>query len=89
MRFRLGRSLRLIIGLAFLVFMVPFLMSKLDSSNNRSTTEDKEVDYPDVRIQKQIRFLLTLFIDHFFGIYRSREKPEIFQLNRKVVVYNQ
>ncbi len=65
MRFRLGRALRLIIGLAFLVFMVPFLMSKLDSSNNRSTTDDKEVDYPDVRIKNKFVFFLTLFIDHF------------------------
>jgi hypothetical protein len=60
MRYRIGRALRLIIGLAFLVFMVPFLMSKLDSSNNRSTTGDKEVDYPDVRIKKN-SFSLIIF----------------------------
>ncbi|CAF1392166.1 unnamed protein product [Adineta steineri] len=35
MRFRIGYILRLLIALVFLVFMVPLLMSKLDSSNKQ------------------------------------------------------
>ena len=36
MRWRLSHALRLVIALAFLVFMVPFLMSKLDSNGGQS-----------------------------------------------------
>ncbi|CAF3349809.1 unnamed protein product [Rotaria sp. Silwood1] len=47
MRYRLGRILRFIIGLGLLIFIVPFLMSKLDSSTKRSIVEDNKVDYSD------------------------------------------
>ncbi len=49
MRYRFGHILRLIIGLAFFVFLIPFLMSKLDSGSSRSTAEEPEVDYSDAK----------------------------------------
>jgi hypothetical protein len=59
MRYRLGRIVRLIIGLALLVLLIPFLMSKLDSGTSRSTADGNGVDYPDVR-KKCIFFSLLI-----------------------------
>ncbi|CAF0754632.1 unnamed protein product [Rotaria sordida] len=47
MRYRFGRTFLYIIGLAFLIFIIPFLMSKLDSGTSRSTDEENKVDYSD------------------------------------------
>ena len=44
MRYRVGRIVRLVAALACLVFIVPFLMSKLDSGNTRSTVEETRDD---------------------------------------------
>jgi hypothetical protein len=40
MRIRLGRTLRLVIGLALLIFMIPLLMFKLESANNQSYSQN-------------------------------------------------
>ncbi|CAM4887854.1 unnamed protein product [Rotaria socialis] len=44
MRYRVGRIVRLVIGLACLVVIVPFLLSKLDSGNTISIVEDTRDD---------------------------------------------
>ncbi len=59
MRYRLGRTIRFLIALAFLVFLIPFLTSKLDSGTNLSTVEDNKVDNFDVRKQLSFFSLLT------------------------------
>jgi hypothetical protein len=69
MRYRIGRTVRLVIGLAFLVLLIPLLMSKLDSGTSRSTGEDNEVGYTDVRKNS----LFFLFINLFFGIFRAEK----------------
>lgn len=54
MRYRIGRTLRVIIGLAFFVLLIPFLMSKLDSGTSRSASNDNDFDYSDVRKKKVV-----------------------------------
>jgi hypothetical protein len=63
MRIRVGRTLRLVIALAFLVLMIPFLMFKLESANNESMSENIKLGYLEVNI-KFFFFIqsLTLFI---------------------------
>lgn len=51
MRYRLGRTIRFFIALALLVFLVPFLMTKLDSSTSRSFETEPRMDNHDVRIK--------------------------------------
>ena len=48
MRYRIGRTVRLVIALACLVLMIPFLMSKLDSGSARTLSADNDFDYSDV-----------------------------------------
>jgi len=60
MRFRLGRTLRFIIVLVSLILLIPFLMSKLNSTTNQSTAEDNEVDYFNVK-NKMFFFLFVNF----------------------------
>ncbi len=51
MRIRVGRTLRLVIALAFLVLMIPFLMFKLESANNESMSENIKLGYLEVNIK--------------------------------------
>jgi hypothetical protein len=51
MRIRLGRTLRLVIALAFLILMIPFFMFKLESANRDSISENIKLDYPEVNIK--------------------------------------
>jgi hypothetical protein len=74
MRYRLGRILRLVIGLTLLVFMVPFLMSKLDSGNNRSSVGDETVDHSDVQTQSKNRSLEPIMSDTL-GNYEPKDLP--------------
>lgn len=53
MRYRLGRAVRLVIALAFLVFMVPFLMSKLDSGSSPPVASDRGDDFARVRLRRK------------------------------------
>lgn len=62
MRIRVGRSLRLVIALAFLVLMIPFLMFKLESINNERVSDDVKINDEEVKVKKDIH----LFINHFF-----------------------
>ena len=57
MRYRLGHTLRLTVGLLFLVLTIPFLMFKLDPGNHQSTAEESIIDYSDVKI----RFSFTIY----------------------------
>lgn len=51
MRYRIGRTVRFLIGLALLVLSVPFLMSKLDSNNQQIIVDEPKVnDFGDVSI---------------------------------------
>jgi hypothetical protein len=62
MRIRVGRTLRLVIALAFLVLMIPFLMFKLESVNNEPMSENFKLDdYPEVNI-KIFFFIQTLIV---------------------------
>ncbi len=54
MRIRLGRSLRLVIALAFLILMIPFLMFKLESSTNELISENVKGIQPEVNIENMI-----------------------------------
>jgi hypothetical protein len=66
MRVRLGRTVRLVIALAFLILMIPFLMFKLESANKQSIPEHNEVDYPEVNIG-------YLFFDCiFYSLFRRK-----------------
>jgi len=64
MRYRIGRTVRLVIGLAFPVLLIPLLMSKLDSGTSRSTAESDEVDYTDVRKKSLLFFSLIFFLEY-------------------------
>lgn len=46
MRFRLGSTLRLVIALACLVLMIPFLLSKLDSTASQSSRDSNDAGEP-------------------------------------------
>jgi len=62
MRIRIGRTLRLVIALAFLVLMIPFLMFKLESVNNEPMSENIKLDdYPEVNI-KIFFFIQSLIV---------------------------
>jgi hypothetical protein len=60
MRVQLGRTVRLVIALAFLILMIAFLMFKLESANKQSIPDRNEVDYPEVNIGNL--FLISSFI---------------------------
>jgi hypothetical protein len=80
MPFRVGRILRLFVGLACLVLMVPFLMSKLDSASRRSNASHANIDYPDVshRICSSVsHWYLNIIVD------TSSSKQKRLQYNRK------
>lgn len=51
MRIRVGRTLGLLIALAFLILVIPLLMFKLESVDNQSISNRNEIDYPDVNIK--------------------------------------
>lgn len=51
MRIRFGRTLRLVVALAFLILMIPFFMFKLESVNRESMSENMKLDYPEVNIK--------------------------------------
>lgn len=48
MRLRLGRTLRLVFALGFLVLIIPFLMYKLESDSKKAVVEPMGIDYPEV-----------------------------------------
>ncbi len=62
MRIRLGRTLRLVIALAFLILMIPFLLFKLESSTNEPISENAKLDLREVRVE-------IFFFIHFFYLY--------------------
>lgn len=49
MRYRVGKILRLVIVLGCLILIIPYLMSKLDSSTGGSNSRDSEFEYADGR----------------------------------------
>ena len=62
MRVRLGRTVRLVIALAFLVLMIPLLMFKLESVNDHSISNHNGIDYPDVNVNIFVFLFNILFI---------------------------
>ena len=75
MRYRVGRILRLFVVLAVLVFMVPFLMSKLDSGNSRSTIGDEPVaDHSNLQNLSKDRVLQPIMSDTL-GNYEPKDLP--------------
>ena len=64
MRIRIGRTLRLVLALGFLVLMIPFLMFKLESPTDQSISENIQVEEPIVciRIVSFSRSILIFFI---------------------------
>lgn len=52
MRIRVGRTLRLVLALALLVLMIPFLMFKLESSTASQLSENIEIEQPEVRARR-------------------------------------
>lgn len=92
MRIRLGRSLRLVIALAFLILMIPFLMFKLESSTNESISENVKVIQPEVNIENMISHLLIDLCSMLFRMKRGMMLLKIFEnlwIERKMLVYNQ
>jgi hypothetical protein len=62
MKLRLGRTLRFVIALAFLILMIPFLMSKLESANNQSIPKNVEIDQQEVNMNIFFfKFFIYLF----------------------------
>lgn len=75
MRYRVGRILRLVVVLALLVFMVPFLMSKLDSGNSRSSIgDDPVVDHSNSQTLSKDRGLQPIMSDTL-GNYEPKDLP--------------
>jgi len=64
-----GRTLRLVIALAFLVLMIPFLMFKLESANNESMSENIKLDYSEVNIKC---FFFNSIFDLVYILYRIK-----------------
>jgi hypothetical protein len=62
MKLRLGRTLRFVIALAFLILMIPFLMSKLESANNQPIPKNVEIDQQEVNMNIFFfKFFIYLF----------------------------
>jgi hypothetical protein len=78
MRFRLGRTVRLVIALVCLVLMIPFLMSKLDSTVSRSSS-DSNNDVNDFNgvstawLFKDVHWLLKFFRNEAATMLDRRE----------------
>jgi hypothetical protein len=92
MRIRLGRTLRLVIALAFLVLMIPFLMFKLESSTNESVSENMKFVDPEVNIENMASYSLIDLCSMLFRIERKTLLLKTFEnlwIDYKMSVYNQ
>lgn len=63
MRYRLTRTIRFLISLVLLVLLVPFLMTKLDSSTRRSMATEPRIDDSNVKMNLSLFFIVeSLFL---------------------------
>ncbi|CAF1550902.1 unnamed protein product [Rotaria sp. Silwood1] len=88
MRVRLGRTFRLIIALAFLILIIPFLMFKLESANNQPSPEHIGIDYPEDKkidnihekirkpLARSINISLEPIMSNSLGNYEPKDLPE-------------
>lgn len=86
MRYRLGRTIRFFIALALLVFLVPFLMTKLDSSTRHSLATEPRMDRHDVRINLVVLHWYSSM--NLFRIKEIIEKLYLLDINRTIIIYN-
>jgi hypothetical protein len=76
MRYRIGRALRLIIALVLLVLLIPFLMSKLDSSSNRTIDEGVRIDKKDSNVPNKLKANdLQPIMSDSLGNYEPKNLP--------------
>lgn len=59
MRYRVGRILRLIAAIAFLVFVTPFFLSKFDFGNEGTIVDDTKSSDSNVNNQKFLYLLIN------------------------------